>query len=98
MASYYIFKRDNNTGKTTPICNGIHDTQKECLNHFLAYMYGFMDAAIEMVGANNYGMVSDYKDENRPSFRFTVPSQNKNVEYFMLFDQAGHDMIMETCK
>ena len=98
MASYFIFKRDNNTGKVESICNGVHDTKSECLAHFRAYMYGFMDAANEMVGIHNYGMGADYKEPDRPSFHFTVPDQNKDIEYFMLFDQAGHDMIMETCK
>ena len=98
MASYFIFKKDNNTGNTIHICNGGHDTKEECLNHFHAYIYGFMDAAYELVGAGNFGMETDYKDSNRPSFRFTVPSQNKDVEYFMLYDQAGHDMIMQLCK
>ena len=98
MASYFIFKRDNNTSKIDCICNGVHDTIVECQNHFYAYMYGFMDAANEMVGIHNYGMEIGYKDPNRPSFHFTIPDQGKDVEYFMLFDKAGHAMIMETCK
>jgi hypothetical protein len=32
------------------------------------------------------------------SFRIIVPAQGKCVEYFMLFDDEGQNMIQEICK
>ena len=94
MTHYYIFKTNNLTGKTTHICNGSHDTERECRIHWMSYMYGFMDGAFEILGRDNFQMM----EGSRPSsFRFSVDGK-MNVEYFMLLDEAGEDMIMEICK
>lgn len=94
MTSYFIFKTDNLTGKTIHICNGCHDTEHECLIHWQSYMYGFMDGAFELLGREGFQMMNG---GHRLSFRFSVDGK-MNVEYFMLLDDEGHKMVMETCK
>ena len=94
MTSYFIFKTDNLTGKTIHICNGSHDTERECRIHWQSYMYGFMDGAFEILGRDNFQMAYGSHEH---SFKFSIDGK-KDVEYFMLFDQAGHDLIMEICK
>lgn len=94
MTSYFIFKTDNLTGKTIHICNGAHDTERECRIHWQSYMYGFMDGAFEILGRENFQMMNG---SHELSFKFSIDGK-KDVEYYMLFGQAGHDMIMEICK
>lgn len=94
MTSYFIFKTDNLTGRTIHICNGSHDSERECRIHFQSYMYGFMDGAFQILGRDNFQMMSGSREL---SFQFSVDGK-MDVEYFMLFDQAGHDLIMEICK
>ena len=92
--SYFIFKTDNTTGKTIHICNGSHNSEQECRTHWQCYMYGFMDGMFELLGRDNFQMTNG----SRPlSFRIVVDDK-KDVEYFMLFDQEGHDLIMELSK
>lgn len=93
--SYYFFKTDNKTGKTVHICNGDHETERECDVHFISYLYGFMDGAIELVGINNFEIEPGEHDR---SFRFTTDDGKKDVEYFMLFDEEGQNLIYELCK
>ena len=90
MTNYYIFKRDYLTGKTMIICNGSHNDERECRIHWQSYMYGFMDGAFEMLGRDNFQMQAG---THKLSFLFTAVG--RNVEYFMLFDQAGRDLIEE---
>lgn len=95
MTHYYIFKTNNLTGKTIHICNGSHDTEHECLIHWMNYLYGFMDASFEHLGARNFKMEAG----SRPvrCFRFIVEGK-KDIEYFMLLDKEGQDLIMDICK
>lgn len=88
MTRYYIFKTDNNTDKTIHICNGSYDTMGECRRHWLAYAYGFMDCAFEVCGAGNFEMNGNIID-----YKFTFRAKNKNVSYFMLFDEEGQELI-----
>ena len=92
--NYYIFKTDNLTGKTINICNGSHETESEISTHWMSYLYGFMDGAFELVGRNNVQMTNGTHDR---SFQFSIEGK-ANVEYFMLLDEEGQDMIMEICK
>lgn len=93
--NYYIFKTDKVTGKTTHICNGSHDSEHECRIHWQSYMYGFMDQAFELLGAQNFQM---RQGEHELSFELYVPQlDGKCIEYFMLFDKEGRDLIYETC-
>lgn len=92
--SYFIFKTDNRTGKTIHICNGSHNDERECRIHWQSYMYGFMDGAFEMLGSGNFQFMNGSREL---SFHFSVDGK-MDVEYFMLFDQAGHDLIMELSK
>ena len=94
MTAYYIFKTDNLTGKTIHMCNGSHNDERECKIHWQSYMYGFMDGAFEMLGRDNFQMMRGTHDL---SFRFTVDGK-ADTEFFMLFDQAGQDLIMEICR
>jgi hypothetical protein len=93
--SYYIFKTDNKSGKTIHICNGSHNDEHECRVHWLCYMYGFMDGAFELLGRKNFTMEVGTHDQ---SFRLVTTDQQKDVEYFMLLDKEGQDMVMETCR
>lgn len=91
--SYYIFKTNNKTGETTHICNGSHDSVEDCNRHWRCYLYGFMDGAIEIVGGCNF----DLSEGTHPnSFRFAAGE--KDVEYFMLLDEEGQELIAEICK
>ena len=92
--SYFIFKTDNLSGKTIHICNGSHDTEHECNIHFHAYMYGFYDGCVEALGSGKFQFGNGTR---KNSFRFSVDGK-LDVEYFMLLDQAGHDLIMEISK
>lgn len=94
--SYYIFKTDKVTGKTVHICNGSHETERECRIHWQSYMYGFMDGAFEILGAKNVQMMQS--KEHNLGFELHIPAKQHTVEYFMLFDKAGRDLIMELCK
>lgn len=93
--NYYIFKTDNKTGKTIHICNGSHDDVKQCREHWLYYLYGFMDGAFELIGRKNFTMENGIHDQ---SFRFCTVDQKKDIEYFMLLDKEGLDLIMEISK
>ncbi len=92
MTSYYIFKTDKVTGKTVHICNGSHNDERECRIHWQAYMYGFMDGAFEILGASNVKILSG---DAKHSFTLFVESQKKCVEYFMLLDKEGQDLVYE---
>ena len=92
--NYYIFKTDNLTGKTIHICNGSHDTERECRIHWQAYLYGFMDGADEILGGPHFKME---KGTHGFSFRFVLEGK-KDIEYFMLFDEEGQKLIYELCK
>lgn len=92
--SYFIFKKNLSTEKTILVSSGSHDTEEQCSEHFHWYMYGFMDGAFEILGLDNFQMMSGSREF---SFQFSVDGK-MNVEYFMLFDQAGHDLIMEISK
>ena len=96
MTHYYIFKTDNISGKTIHICNGGHETIKDCTQHWLCYMYGFMDAAYEFIGYGNFDMNGGKHAID--SIRFTTKDGSKDVEYFMLLNKAGQDLIMEISK
>ena len=91
--NYYIFKTDRITGKTINICGGSHNNEEECNEHFLAYMYGFMDAAFEILGHGKFQMMNGSR---KNSFTFSVDGK-KDVEYFMLLDKEGTDKIFEIC-
>lgn len=93
--NYYIFKTNNLTGRTDHVCNGSHETEAEINQHWLCYMYGFMDGAFELLGARNFTM----ENGSHPlrSFQFSVEGK-KNVEYFMLLDKEGQDLINEISK
>lgn len=96
MTHYYIFKTDRISGKTTHICNGAHETIEACSRHWLCYMYGFMDAAFELVGRNNFDMTNEKQELN--SFQLKTKDGCKDVEYFMLLDKEGRDLISELSK
>lgn len=93
--NYYIFKTDNKTGRTINICNGSHDDERQCTMHFLCYLYGFMDGAFELLGRKGFDMVNGEHDR---SFRLTTSDGKKDVEYFMLLDEEGQNLIQESCK
>lgn len=94
MTSYFIFKKDNRTGKIINICGGSHKTERECLIHWQSYLYGFADGATELLGGLNFEITSGFY---AISFRF-VYKDKMDFEYFMLLDKAGHDMIQEISK
>ena len=96
MKHYYIFKTDYKSGKTIHICNGGHETIFECSSHWIIYMYGFMDAAYEFLGYGNFEM--DGGKHSQLSIRFTTKDGSKDVEYFMLLDKEGQDLINEISK
>lgn len=89
MSRYYIFKTDNLTGRTIHICNGSHDSEHECRIHWQSYMYGFMDGAFEIIGRDNFQM---REGRYKLSFQFIVDGE-MNVEYFMLLDEDGANLI-----
>lgn len=91
MTRYYIFKKDNLTGRTIHICNGSHDSEHECRIHWQSYMYGFMDGAFEILGRENFQMMEGI---HKLSFQFIVYGK-MNVEYFMLLDEDGVNLIKE---
>ncbi len=93
--NYYIFKTDKGSGKTTNVCGGSHNDERECRIHWKSYMYGFMDGAFELLGRSNVFMVNGRHDL---SFEILIKSQQRIVEYFMLFDQEGEDLIREISK
>lgn len=82
---YYIFKTDNLTKKSSLVCCGHHNTVEECSSHWIYYMYGFMDAVLELSG------VSITQGSSERSFR--VNALDKDVEYFMLLGQEGNDLV-----
>ena len=91
MTRYYIFKTDNLTGRTILICNGSHASEAECNLHFHAYMYGFYDGCVEALGSGKF----QFMDGTKPnSFIFSVEGK-MNVEYFMLLDEDGVNLIKE---
>ena len=93
--NYYIFKTDNKTGRIVHICNGAHDDEQQCRVHWLCYLYGFMDGAFELLGDRNFKMDNGTHDQ---SFRLYTEDGQKDVEYFMLLDEEGQNMIQEICK
>ena len=93
--NYYIFRTSKVTGETVIICNGSHDDERECRLHWQAYMYGFMDGAYELLGANNVKILNG---DAKHSFQVFVESQRKCVEYFMLLDEEGQNLIQEISK
>ena len=92
--NYYIFKTDWNTGKTVNICGGSHDDELQCRQHWQAYMYGFMDGDYELLGRKNFDMMNG---KRTLSFKIHIEGK-KLVEYFMLFDKEGQDLISDICK
>lgn len=94
MNIYTIFKTDHLTGKTINICGGSHDDERQCRAHWQAYMYGFYDQAVELLGSGAF----QFMQGSRPlSFRLSIEGK-KDVEYFMLLGDAGHELIQELCK
>lgn len=89
MNRYYFFKTDNITLRTIIICNGSHEDVDQCKLHFRYYMYGFMDGAFEILGAGNFKMD---QGSHPDSFRVTYGIKH-DVEYFMLLDQEGVDLL-----
>ncbi len=92
MTSYFIFKTDGLTGKTSLVCCGSHNTEEEIGIHWQSYMYGFMDGAYELLG-------DEFKMEpgDRPrSFTITLEDLVK-VTYFMLTGDEGPAMVNEIC-
>ena len=96
MTSYFIFKTNKVTGKTTSICCGSHETEELCRIHWQSYMYGFMDGAFDMLGRDNFQMMQSR--EHKLGFEFHVPAQEHTVELFMLLNEDGHQLIQELCK
>lgn len=94
MAHYWIFKTDNKSGRTISICNGSHDTETECYNHFIVYLYGFMDCATELLGGFSFSMETGMHEH---SFRL-VHKDEKDFEYFMLLDDKGKNLHYELCE
>ena len=89
--NYYIFKTNLDTGRTWLICGGSHNSYEDCARHFRCYSYGFMDGAVEICGSGGYLMADG---DHKLSFRFgTKAAHRYQVEYFMLLDQEGQDLI-----
>lgn len=93
--NYYIFKTSKNTGRTVHICNGSHNDERECRIYWQSYMYGFIDGAFEILGASNVQII---RGEHKLSFEIYIKTDGKCVEYFMLFDKDGQDLISDICK
>jgi hypothetical protein len=91
--TYYIFKKDLTTGYITPICNSMRDDLEEIERHWLAYTYGFMDGCFEILGGQYVGM---RPGSTKHSFILHIEGRHE-VEYFMLLDQEGRDLIYESC-
>lgn len=83
MEHYWIFKKDYNTGKTEPVCNGIYDTAEECSAHWMGYMYAFMDASNEILGTCALSRGIHERS-------FVLATKDKEIEYFMLMNKAGY--------
>lgn len=90
--NYYIFKKNLSTGKVVNICGGSHDNYEQCAAHFRAYSYGFMDGALEICGHDGYLMTNG---NHYLSFLFGVKAAGYQVEYFMLLDQEGQDLMFK---
>ena len=93
--NYYIFKTDWSNGITTIICNGSHDTELDCRRHWQCYLYGFMDGAYELLGRGNFELQNG---KRTLSFQILIKTTGKLVEYFMLLDKEGQDLIDEISK
>lgn len=89
--NYYIFKTDNNTGKTDVICGGSHDTEDECIRHWRCYMYGAYDNALELFGHGNFQFMNGRRTL---SFHLHIDGK-KDVEYFMVLGDEGLKLIDE---
>ena len=81
--SYFIFKTNNHTGKTIHICNGSHDTERECRIQWQSYMYGFYDGAVELLGSRNFQFMHG---THLLSFRMSITGK-MDVEYFCILDE-----------
>ena len=92
--NYYIFKTNHLTGETMNVSGGRHDNYEQCAAHFRAYCYGFMDGAIEICGAGKYQMMAGH--HGYLSFIFSAKGLPQ-VEYFMLLDAEGWDLMKEIC-
>ena len=92
MTSYFIFKTDSqHTGKTSLVCCGSHNTEEEISIHWQSYMYGFFDAAHELLG-------DDFEMEpGTRSFTITLEDMVK-VTYFMLTGDEGAAMVNNICR
>ncbi len=88
MTSYFIFKTDNISEKTTLVCCGTHKDEHECSIHFQSYKYGFCDGCVEALGPGNFKFMDGTR---KNSFLFGI--DGKNVEYFMLLDKEGIDLV-----
>lgn len=89
--NYYIFKTNLDTGKTYFICGGSQDSYEDCARHFRSYSYGFMDGAVEICGSGGYLMANG---NHQLSFLFGTKAAGRfQVEYFMLLDQEGQELI-----
>ena len=93
MTHYWIFKTDNKSNRTISICNGSHNTEAECRAHWVAYLYGFMDSATELLGGLTFGM-----DKGAHELSFRLTNKDKDFEYFMLLDDEGRDYHYELAK
>jgi len=93
--NYYIFKSDKVTGRTVHIDNGSHNDERECRIHWLSYMYGFIAGACDILGVCD---IQFRQGEHVLSFEFYIKKEGKCVEYFMLFDKEGQDLISDINK
>ena len=89
--SYFIFKTDNLTGKTIHICNGLHDTERECRIHWRSYMYGFYDGAVQLLGSGNFQFMNGTR-----LLSFHMSHGKMDVEYFCILDEdEARKLILE---
>lgn len=86
MTNYFIFSRNLSTGITIAICNGCRADKDSAAAHWVAYMYGFMDAEREFTGK------SDMK-EGSTEKSFIIRKNGIEIEYFMLLDDEGRDLL-----
>ena len=93
MTSYFIFKTDGLTGKTSLVCCGSHNTEEEIGIHWQSYMYGFMDGAHELLGSD-----FEMKPGDLPSSFTLIVENMAKVTYFMLTGDEGPAMVNEICR
>ena len=91
--TFYIFKKDLTTSYITPICNTTASNPEELDHYWNEYLVGFMDGCFEVLGGRYVGM---RKGNSERSFILHIEGRHE-VEYFMLLDQEGRDLIYESC-